>query len=341
MSWARRWPPRLNGGGPVRIDVHAHHYPAEYIDLLIDLGRADINPRVGQAGDLSARVARQDQAGIRQQVLSPIGLDTLIADRAGALRAARCVNDAYAAVMARHPGRFQAFGWVPLPYTEDAIAEATRCLDQLDFAGIGLACAYQDRTLDDPAFEEFWTELNRRKAVVYIHPVGQHSRCHWGMDRYTLDILVGSPNQEAIAASRLVYAGVTRRNPDIRFVLAGCGGTLPLLWEVHENLLRAAFGPGMSLQAWVRETGLSATDPMAEFRRFWVDTANQGSPLLLAAAAAKFGPDRLLLGSDSPHGGEMDAVTQIQCCETIDAAARHAILEENAVRLFGAAHRAR
>lgn len=318
----------------MRIDVHAHHYPAEYIDLLIALGRNDINPRIGQPGDLSARIERQDAAGIVRQVLSPIGLDTIIADRAGAVRAARCVNDAYATLMGRHTGRFQAFGWVPLPYTGDAVAEAVRCLDELGFAGIGLACAYQERSLDDPEFEEFWAELNRRRAIVYIHPVGQHSRCHWGMDRYTLDVLVGSPNQETIAASRLVYSGVTRRYPDIRFVLAGCGGTLPMLWEVHESLLKAAFVPGMSLQAWVRETGLAAEDPMREFRRFRVDTANQGSPTLLATAAARFGAEQLLFGSDSPHGGEANAVRQIQHCTAIDAAQKHAILEENAARLF-------
>jgi aminocarboxymuconate-semialdehyde decarboxylase len=318
----------------MRIDVHAHHYPAEYIEMLIALGRTDINPRASHPDDLSHRIARQDAAGIHRQVLSPIGLDTIIADRRGATRAARCVNDAYAAILTRYSGRFQAFGWVPLPYTGEAILEAARCMDDLGFAGIGLACSYQDRTLDDPAFEEFWAELDRRSAIAYIHPVGRHSRCHWGMDRYTLDVLVGSPNQETIAASRLVYSGVTRRYPNIRFVLAGCGGTLPLLWEVHESLLKSAFGPGMSLQSWVRDTGLSPSDPMAAFRGFWADTANQGSTMLLGAAAAKFGADRLLLGSDSPHGGEGDAVSQIRDCAVLTDAQKRAILDENAQQLF-------
>lgn len=318
----------------MRIDVHAHHYPAEYIDLLISLGRTDINPRVGQSNDLSERIARLDAAGIDQQILCPIGLDTIVPNREGAVQAAQCVNDAYAEILTRYGGRFQAFGWVPLPYADEAIEEAKRCLDELGFAGIGLACAYQGRSLDDPDFEAFWAALNQRQAVVYIHPVGEHSCGHWGMDRYTLDILVGSPNQETIAASRLVYSGITRRYPDIRFVLAGCGGSLALLWEVHENLLKAAFGPGMSLQGWVRETGLSAQDPMSEFRKFWVDTANQGSPSLLYAAAAKFGVDHLLLGSDAPHGSEALAIVQVQGCEMLDQSQKQLIIEHNANNFF-------
>jgi predicted TIM-barrel fold metal-dependent hydrolase len=226
----------------MRIDVHAHYYPKTYIDLLIALGRTDINPRSAHDADFADRIARMDEAGIDRQILSAIGLDTLLHERSAAAEAARCVNDAYAAQITRYPGRFGAFGWMPLPYVDEAIVEAARCLDDLDFDGVALACAYQGRCLDDEAFEPFWAMLNARAAVAYIHPVGRHSCGHFGMDRYTLDILIGSPSQEAVAASRLVYSQVTTRYPDIRFVLAGCGGVTPLLWEVHENLLGSRGG---------------------------------------------------------------------------------------------------
>jgi predicted TIM-barrel fold metal-dependent hydrolase len=318
----------------MRIDVHAHYYPKTYIDLLIALGRTDINPRSAHDADFADRIARMDEAGIDRQILSAIGLDTLLHERSAAAEAARCVNDAYAAQITRYPGRFGAFGWMPLPYVDEAIVEAARCLDDLDFDGVALACAYQGRCLDDEAFEPFWAMLNARAAVAYIHPVGRHSCGHFGMDRYTLDILIGSPSQEAVAASRLVYSQVTTRYPDIRFVLAGCGGVTPLLWEVHENLLAASFRPGMSLQAWAREAGIEAADPMAKFREFYIDSAAQGSDQLLHAAIAKFGPDKLLLGTDSPHGSEVRAVAHVAGCAALTAEQRIQVLDRNAAALL-------
>ena len=318
----------------MRIDVHSHHYPLAYLELLVKLGRSDINLRAAHSDDCSQRIERQDACGIHKQILSPIGMDTIVANRKGALKAARCVNDAYAQLLSRYPSRLGAFRWVPLPYTGDAIEEAVRCLDELSFDGIGLACSYQERSLDDPEFEEFWAEMNRRNAVIYIHPVGKHSCCHWGTDKYTLDIMIGSPNQEAIAASRLVYSAIPERYPNIRFVFAGCGGSIALLWEIHENLLKDAFKPGMSLQGWARELDLDPTDPLKGFRQFWYDSAAQGSDLLLQSAIKHFGTERILLGSDSPHGSESAAIDHIKSCPHLNPSEVHSILDVNAAQLL-------
>jgi predicted TIM-barrel fold metal-dependent hydrolase len=313
----------------MRIDVHAHYYPHDYVRLLVKLGRTDLNPQAGQPADFASRIEQLDAAGVECQVLSAIGMDTLIAERDGAREAARFVNDAYKEVMQKYPGRFQAWGWVPLPYVDAAIEEAVRCLDDLHFVGIGLACAYQQRTLDDPEFEAFWQELNRRRAVVYVHPVGAHSRCHWGTDKYTLDILCGSPTQETIAASRLVYSGVTQLFPDIAFVFAGCGGTLPFLYPIHEALLKNAY-TGFSLQRWARDAPLDPSDPMAEFRRFYYDTSTQDAPLALLCAKQAFGADRLMLGSDAVHGSVVRAVEYVRDSEYLTSDEKTAILDRTA-----------
>src|SRR6201996_9434756 len=252
----------------MRIDVHAHYYPDNYIKLLMRSGNSAVNAQVAQTADFSDRLRQLDEAEVDCQILSAIGWDRQLAHPAKSEVAARCINDSYAELMARYPGRFQAWGWLPLADVDLAIKEASRCLDELGFAGICLPPASQSLTLDDARFHAFWEEMNRRSTVIYIHPVGSLSCCHWGTDKFMLDMLCGSPMQEAIAACRLVYSGLTRRFPEVTFIFAACGGALPQIWPVHEMLLRGKFAEA----AWAKAAGINQADPMSEFRRFYYDS---------------------------------------------------------------------
>jgi predicted TIM-barrel fold metal-dependent hydrolase len=324
----------------MRVDVHAHYYPKGYIETMIALGKADVPPGAGQSPDLGPRLQSMDEARCEAQVLSAVGLDCQMADPASAVAAARFINDAYREVIDAHGGRFRAFGWLPLPYVEEALAEATRCLDELEFAGIAMSCFYQGRSLNDPDFEELWVELNRRRAVVYVHPVGMHSCAHPGMNQFGLHTAYGSQVQLPLAATHLVYSGITTRYPDISFIFAVCGGTLPyLLPRIERNLRRgfndeaiAATGPNFF--AWVKKLPLDPADPIAEFRRFYYDTSVQDVPLALQAVRETVGVDRLVLGSDEIFASLTEAVQMIEQSPHLTAEEKTAVLDFNAQRLL-------
>lgn len=324
----------------MRIDVHAHYFPAEYVDLLVQLGRQDLKFAGRQSNDFSARIAELDEAKIDTQILSAVGLDTEIQNCEGAITAARFINDVYRDVTEKHHKRFRAFGWVPLPYVDAAIDEARRCLDELRFEGIAVACSAQQRPLDDKEFEPFWAELDRRSAIIYVHPVGTHSTCHWGMKEFGLHTAFGSPVQLQIAATRLVYSGLTRRYPKLKFIFAVCGGYLPYWWTRMERNLRrgiemsATAAVGANYFAWVKDLGLDAKDPMAEFRKFYYDTSVQDIPEAMLCAKRAYGVDRMLLGSDAIFASATEIVSYIESNEYLTAAEKHAILDENAQKLF-------
>jgi len=44
--------------------------------------------------------------------------------------------------------------------------------DTLGMRGVALGCSIARRPLDDPSFEPFWAELDRRGTVAFLHPVG-------------------------------------------------------------------------------------------------------------------------------------------------------------------------
>ena len=329
----------------MRVDVHAHYYPKSYIETMIRLGRSDLHPGAGQSPDFAPRIAAMDEAGVQAQVLSAVGLDCQMHEPGAAAQAARFINGEYAKVVGAHGGRFRAFGWLPLPYVDEALTEAAWCLDELGFAGVAVSCFFQGRPLDDPGFEDLWAELNRRRCVVYVHPVGTHSSSHPGMSEYGLHTAYGSSLQLAVAATRLVYAGIPQRYPDLSFIFAVCGGVLPfLLPRVERNLRRglndeAVNAVGAQFFAWVKKLPLDPADPLGEFRRFYYDTSVQDVPLALLALRETVGLDRVLLGSDEIFASLPEAVHMIERSPYLSAGEKAAVLDLNAQRLLRLGHR--
>ncbi|MFJ4840646.1 amidohydrolase family protein [Streptomyces sp. NPDC088746] len=324
----------------MRIDVHAHYWPASYLDLLVSLGRTDLVTAGRQSDDFTTRLAEMDEAEVDLQILSAVGLNTEVADPEGATAAARHINDVYAEVIDKHPGRFNAFGSVPLHHVDRAVAETDRIFDELGFAGVALPCIVGGRPLDHHDHEPFWAHLAERDAVVYVHPVGSDSVCHPGLDAFGLQFALGSPTQVALAPLRIALSGLSTRHPGLRFVFALCGGTLPYLWHRYERNLRrgiemsatAAVGGGFF--DWIKKLPLDPDDPMGLLRNFWYDTSVQDIPEALRLTRNTVGADRLLLGSDAIFASLTESVRMIKESPDLTAAEKEAVLDHNAARML-------
>ena len=156
---------------PGLIDIHAHFLTNDYLAAMRSAGIDTVDGFPLPDWSAQSALTLMDQWGIETQILSisAPGIDFVRADAARSL--ARDINEELADIVARHRGRFGGFGILPLPDIDAALREAEHGLDKLHFAGIGLYTNIGgiypgDRRLD-PLFEE----LNRRKAVVYVHPV--------------------------------------------------------------------------------------------------------------------------------------------------------------------------
>src|SRR5688500_5003320 len=110
------------------VDIHAHYFPKAYNDTLVRIGGKSL-PEAARAltarpmrdddpADIPARLQQMDEAGVQMQVLSPAASPPYAEKEADAVDAARLVNDAYAELMARHPGRFSAVVSLPLPHID-------------------------------------------------------------------------------------------------------------------------------------------------------------------------------------------------------------------------------
>jgi predicted TIM-barrel fold metal-dependent hydrolase len=311
----------------MRIDVHAHYWTEDYLDLLVDLGKADAGMArglgAGGGAELEARLRLMDRAGVQMQVLSACPQLPYGGDEKKVAQAARFVNDQYAALGAGHPGRFAAFAALPLPHLDQALGELDRALDELGMAGVAMNTTVLGRALVEPDYETVFAELNRRSAVLYLHPAG-NSACTPLISDYHLTWMVGAPVEDTISIMHLITHGIPTRYPNIKIINSHLGGALPMLLQRADDQYR-----------W--EAPDTPEPPSVTARRMWYDTVGHGHVPALRCAIDSFGADRLVLGTDFPYenGDTFARAVDYISDPQVDPDAARAILDQNATALLG------
>jgi len=155
------------------IDVHHHIVPPFYLsenrDRIVAAGGGRINPAY-LSWTPEQSLAAMDKHGVATAVLSLSTAAYWFGDREAAVRTARRVNEYAADLVRSHPGRFGFFAIIPLPDTEASLREIEYAYSVLKADGIGLVTSYDDKWLGHPDYQPVFGELNRRKAVVFVHP---------------------------------------------------------------------------------------------------------------------------------------------------------------------------
>ena len=307
-----------------RIDVHHHVLPDFYMEAQRGAGITGTAYRGFPAWSPESSLALMEANRIATAILSFTSPGIWYGDIEQTKGLARRCNDYLASLAADHPGRFGGFGFVPLPDVDAAIAETARALDDLKLDGITLLTSVDERYIGHPDFEPLYAELNRRRAVVFIHPCyppGTEAR-GWDIPRMLIDY----PFETTRVAINLIFKGVTTRYPDIRFILSHAGGTLPFL--AHRVAI------------FDKQTPFRDNYPdgaLACIRRFWFDTALSGDSVPLAGLTGIADRSRILFGTDYPYVPEAVAAAETAGLDGwagFSAAERKAVDHGNAQALF-------
>jgi len=157
------------------IDTHHHFYPPAYLKRQIEWEAAHkVPPYPGVPDWTPARAIEQmDKNGIATAVLSLASTPGLWFDDGAeaAGKTARLCQD-YAAEMRKdYPGRFGIFAPLSMMDIDVTLKEIEHAFDVIKADGINLQTNYGDKWLGNPVYRPVLEELNRRKAVVYVHPL--------------------------------------------------------------------------------------------------------------------------------------------------------------------------
>lgn len=314
--------------GPL-IDTHQHPVPDVYKRALSAVGIHGSGENPWPEWSLRGQLDLMDELGIAAVVNSVASPGAWFGDADLARRIARDCNEDAAKMVSDHPHRLGAFALLPMPEVKASIREAQYALDTLKLDGICLLTHSGARHLGQPDEDELYAELDRRSAVVFVHPLRNQASnmpaysYPAGMTELVLDT--------TRAVHNLLWNGTFGKYPNIRWIMPHGGGTIPFLTYRlgamdHKPHVRARL-PGGSVKS--------------ALRSLWYDVAEINDPAPLKCLMEIADPSRILFGSDFPFSRHRNPVQDIK--DTIagfdafsewDERTRRGIERDNALKLF-------
>ena len=267
---------------PGIVDVHHHIAPRFFQEAV-----SNVAPEWEGWSPASA-LAEMDGAGVGTAVVSYTQPGVWLGDRERSRDLARRCNDYCADLVRRYPGRFGFFAALPLPDGDASLREIDRALGTLGADGIGLMTSYDDRWLGDPVFAPVFAELDRRAAVVYVHPTSP--QCCSSLMSYVPPNLTEFVQDTNRAMTSLMYSGTVARFPRIKFLFSHAGGGIPVLAGRLTEIGTRRPQVAARLPGTVSET----------LARFHYELANSATPAAFGAVSSIVPSSQLLFGSDYP-----------------------------------------
>jgi predicted TIM-barrel fold metal-dependent hydrolase len=305
---AALFPARLleGQGRPRRIDVH-QHFVSPSFHAFLNAKNSPTSPVPGLAAwrDYSpARAVEElDRVGIETALLSITAPGVWFGSAEEARRLAREMNEfAAARMVGDHRGRFGLFAVLPLPDVEGSLREIEFALDELSADGFGVLTSYGNAWLGDPSFAPVLDELNRRKAVVYVHPTD--AACCSGLLPRVPNQMLEYPMDTMRTIASLIVSETATRCPDVRFIFSHAGG--PLV-GVAGRLL----GAEMSAENLAKTP--EPNSRLHHLRRFYYDTAGSANPVNMQGLKTLVGTSQIVFGTDAPF---FDGAPQLRGLQT-------------------------
>ena len=234
-----------------------------------------------------------DQQGVATSMLSCTTPGAWFGDPAETRAMVREMNEYGAKMVSDNKGRFGLFALLPLPTIDDSLREIEYVFDTLKADGVGLMSSYGNNWHGDSVFQPVFDELNRRKTVVYTHPIDA-SCCQ------DLQLGVNPPTIEyntdtARTIFSLINNGSATRYADIKFIFSHGGGTMPSLIE------RFGIG-GPDVINDILAKPAEPNSKLYHLRRFYYDTAQSTNVVQMQGLKTIVGAGQIVFGSDYPFG---------------------------------------
>ncbi|HTC61294.1 MAG TPA: amidohydrolase family protein [Candidatus Saccharimonadales bacterium] len=306
------------------VDTHHHIYPPKHtannLKRIVDDAPA-VPSSLYTNWTPHYSLDQMDQNGVSTAIASISSPGVWFGNNEEGRRNARSVNEYGAQLGKDFPGRFGMWGAIPLPDIDGSLREIEYIFDVLKLDGIGLLSSYENgKLLGNVKYAPVMDELNRRNAVVFVHPTV--TCCGDPIPRVNITS-IEFPTDTTRTITDLVYSGTLIRCPNIRFIFSHGGGTILML------LARLSGGA-------LTPEERNATIPNGfehELKKLYYDIASVAvSPTAMTALFNVIPKDRILFGSDIPFWTIEKIATAMNKFD-ISTTDLRMIQRENALRL--------
>jgi predicted TIM-barrel fold metal-dependent hydrolase len=284
-----------------RVDVHTHAMSDAVIGaLLARCFKLTGGYQIPVRWSPDAALAYMDRHEIAAQVVSmPMTFAGSDDDPEYGTRVCRTINDGNAELIAKYPGRFGALASLPADGPDEALAEMAYALDELGLDGVVLTSNVAGHYFGDPFLEQVLAELECRQVPVFVHPVDSPCIEELGFGRPSSIVEFVFDTTRNITNG--LYTGLFQRHPNLRLILAHCGGALPTLaWRVGEH---TTMGRGL------QDADIDPTHVATVLRGRYYDTAMSGSRNSLLPTLEATTADHILFGTTGPRRRKLASST--------------------------------
>ena len=270
------------------VDIH-HHVLPDFFWRATNEGDSPVGGIAPPKWSPAAALSFLDEAGIDVAVTSISTPGVHLGDDGAARTLARRCNEFSANLIRDNPRRFAGFACLPLPDVDGALAELAYALDTLELDGVVLFSNARGVYLGDRSLSPLFEELQRRRAVVFVHPnPSPDPTAH----RLGLpDSLIDFPADTTRAIAQLLYSNTFARTAGVKYVLSHAGGTVPYLAGRFGIVDEMGVIPGGTERLSAAET----------FGNLYFDTALSWSDPVLTMLRSVVGLDHVVFGSDYPY----------------------------------------
>lgn len=331
----------------MKIDIYAHILPQKYKEALFEKAdRGFYSGRWDQVingtpalFDLNNRLRVIERHEGLLQVLT--AASPPIEEVAAPEKAAyftKLANDEMAELIVKYPDKFaSAAAHLPMNNIDAALREADRAINDLKFKGVQIFTPIKGKPLDSPEFIPLYEKMSQYDLPIWIHPARGRSVPDYSTEdhsRYWIYQMFGWPYETTTAMTRLVFSGILEKYPDIKFITHHCGAMIPFFDQ------RMAGGQDYAeVHLKTKWKQALRKPPIDYFRKFYADTALNGSTPGLMCGYAFFGAERIVFATDFPYDSENgDRFTRevIRSVELMDIPdhEKNMIFEGNAKRLL-------
>lgn len=310
---------------PYRIDVHHHIVPTDYIAGLEKIGITNSLGKAFPDWSVQKSLDVMDANGIKMAVVSLSSHGVFFGNVQHATGLARMCNEISAKLICDHPDRFGAFATLTLPDVHSALKELDYALDTLKLDGVVLMSNYSGLYIGDQNFKELYAELNKRKAVVYVHPTDPFAGKPLGRNIPTFLLKVTFETARVIF--NLLHKGVFDQYPQIKWIFSHAGGVKPYIaWRV------------MLGQFIIPDAGQTVSKGVPYYlKKLFYDTGLSANPQALNSLRELVEPSQILFGTDYPFAPDLvtaETVKGLQNYQGFSPEEMDAVESRNALNLF-------
>jgi predicted TIM-barrel fold metal-dependent hydrolase len=306
------------------VDVHHHILPDVFWRATND-AHSPVGGILPAPWSKASTLSYMDDAGIDVAITSISTPGVHMGDDSAARDLARRVNELSAELIQERPDRFGGFAALPLPDVEGALRALEYGLDVLKLDGVVLFSNARSIYLGDTRFGPLFDELERRGAVVFVHPTSSPDPAARSLG--LPDSLIDFTADTTRAVAQLHYGNIFARTPNVKYIFSHAGGTSPYLAARFSIIDEMDVIPGAQQRGTAADT----------LRRLYWDTALSWRPPVLRMLRSVVGMGQVLFGSDHPYLRRDLAVAcrhEVETSAELNSEESRAVLADNALKLF-------